>query len=79
MNRIVLASRVGHDGVLRVTIPVGIEEAETEVRVMVEPLPNKKALTQAEYAAWVDSLAGSWQGDFERPPQGAVEEREPLE
>jgi hypothetical protein len=79
MNRIVLASRIGHDGVLRVTIPVGIEEAEREVRVMVEPLPKKKALTQTEYAAWVDSLAGSWQGDFERPPQGTLEEREPLE
>ena len=79
MNRIVLASRVGHDGVLRVTIPLGIEEAETEVRVMVEPLPMKKALTQSEYAAWVDSLAGSWQGDFERPPPGSLEEREPLE
>ena len=79
MNRIIMTSRVGDDGVLRVTVPVGMEEAQKEVRVMVESLPERKAQTHSEYAAWVDSLAGSWQGEFERPPQGTLEEREPFE
>ena len=79
MNPIIMTSRVGNDGVLRVTVPVGMEEAQKEVRVVVESLPIKKAQTQAEYAAWVESMAGSWQGDFERPPQGSLEEREPFE
>ncbi len=41
-----------------------------------ESLPAPK--TQAEWAAWVASMAGAWQGEFERPPQGEYEERESL-
>ena len=35
-------------------------------------------MTQEEWHAWVDSMAGTWQGEFERPAQGEYEEREPL-
>lgn len=76
MNRTILNARVGSDGVLHV--PLGEAEANREVKVTIEPAAPKKALTQAEYAAWVESMAGSWQGDFQRPPQGEFEERDPL-
>jgi hypothetical protein len=46
--------------------------------VTVEPLAAKKPMTQEEWRVWVDSMAGAWQGEFERPPQGEYEEREPL-
>jgi hypothetical protein len=46
--------------------------------VTVEPLAPKKPMTQEEWRAWVDSMAGTWQGEFERPPQGEYEQREPL-
>ena len=78
MQRLIVKSRVGADGVLRVTVPVGIEDAEKEVQVTVEPLAAKRTMTQAEWAAWVDSMAGTWQGDFERPDQGEYEVREEL-
>ena len=78
MNRMVVKSRVGSDGVLHLALPVGVEEADKEVQITVEPMPPKKAMTQEEWEAWVDSMAGSWQGDFERPPQGEFEERDPL-
>ena len=26
----------------------------------------------------LETMAGTWQGEFERPPQGEYEEREPL-
>lgn len=78
MNRMVVKSRVGSDGVLHLALPVGVEEADKEVRITVEPMPPKKAMTQEEWETWVDSMAGSWQGDFERPPQGELEERDPL-
>ena len=76
MTRIVLQSRTGPDGTLHLDVPLGPEQAGREVQVVIEPVP--KRMTQAEYAAWVQSMAGTWQGDFERPPQGTYEEREPL-
>ena len=37
MNRMVLHSRVGADGVLHLTVPIGQEAADREVRVTIEP------------------------------------------
>jgi len=78
MNRIVVKSQVSSDGILHLSLPVGLEEADQEVQVTVEPFASKKAMTQEEWRAWVESMAGTWQGDFERPPPGEYEEREPL-
>jgi hypothetical protein len=76
MNRMVLKSRVGGGGVLHLAVPVGVDEANREVQVTVEPAPPP--MTQEEWRALVLSTAGKWEGDFERPEQGAYEEREPL-
>ena len=78
MNRIVMKSKVSSDGILHLSVPVGLEEAEKEVQVTVEPCAAKKPMTQQEWRDWVDSMAGSWQGEFERPPQGDYEQRAPL-
>lgn len=77
MTPIVVTSKVGPDGVLHLTLPVGREEANKEVQVTVEPTA-RPALTPEEWRAWVLLMAGTWEGDFERPPQGMLEEREPL-
>jgi hypothetical protein len=77
MDRIVVKSKVNSDGILNLSVPVGLAEADKEVQVTVEPLA-KNPMTQDEWRAWVDSMAGTWQGEFERPPQGEYEEREPL-
>jgi hypothetical protein len=74
MTQIVMTSRVGPDGTLTLALPA--DAAGQEVRVTVEP--TRPAMTQEEWRAWVDSMAGSWQGDFERMPQGEYEDREPL-
>jgi hypothetical protein len=71
-------SKVSRDGILHLSVPVGLEEAEKDVQVTVEPCVPKKPMTREEWHAWVDSMAGTWQGDFERPTQGEYEEREPL-
>ncbi len=78
MNRMIVKSRVGADGILRVTLPVGRDEADREVQVTVDPVETKHPMTQDEWAAWVKAIAGSWQGDFERPPQTPLEDREPF-
>jgi len=80
MNRIVVRSKVGSDGVLHLSLPVGLVDAGEDVQVAVESCSAHQPpiQTPAEWKAWVEEMAGSWQGDFERPPQGEYEEREPL-
>jgi hypothetical protein len=78
MTPTTITSRVGADGILSVAIPPSLAAANEEVRVTIEPINPKPAMTQEEWAAWVKSMAGSWQGDFERPDQGTFEERDAL-
>lgn len=77
MNRIIVKSKVSHDGVLHLHLPVGEAAADKEVQVTVEPI-SSSAMSQEEWKRIVLSTAGKWQGEFERPPQGEYEEREPL-
>lgn len=81
MNRIVVRSRVGSDGMLHLTLPVGPGDAGEEVQVTVEsfPLAKRSSRTPDEWKAWVRELGGSWQGDFERPPHQSIEERDTLQ
>ena len=77
MNRMVVKSMVSGDGVLHLSLPVGIEEANKEVQVTVEamiPAP----MSQEEWREFILCTGGKWQGDFERPEQGTYEQREPL-
>ena len=75
MTRTVLKSRVGMDGTLLVSVPLGSQEANREVTVTIEPLftPHDE---QANYLAWLDGIAGRWQGEFVQLPQGAFEKRD---
>jgi hypothetical protein len=77
MTPVTVERQVGADGVLHLDLPLGVAEAGRTVQVAVTPIPPP--MTQAEWAAWVDSMAGSWHGDFEEPPDLPFEEREPLE
>jgi hypothetical protein len=78
MTRTTLTSRVGADGVLSVTVPLTPADANQEVRVTIEPVSPAPVMTQEEWRKWVQSMVGSWQGDFERPDQGEYERRDPL-
>ena len=75
---IVIISRSGPDGKLRLEIPVNRPGADYEVEVVVRP-PSLRPLTVDEYAAAVSSLTGSiTDPNFERPPQPPLEERNLL-
>jgi hypothetical protein len=78
MTRMTIKARVDSDGMLRVNVPLGAHEADQEVQVTVEALPAQKTMTPSEWASWVEAMAGTWQGDFERPPQGKLQERDPF-
>ena len=77
MDRIVLTSRVGSNGILELAVPVGAAEADREVQITVEAIGVDK-LTQEEWSRRVLENAGTWQGDFERPEQGELQERDPM-
>ena len=77
MNRIVLHSRVGTDGVLQLTVPIGVAEADREVEVTIEPAAPS-TMTQEEWHKFILETAGAWQGDLERPAQGEFELRDEL-
>jgi hypothetical protein len=78
MNRIVVEQRLSAEGVLQLNLPLGADQADREVRVTIEPVASKKVMTPQEWRAGVLATAGGWQGEFERPPQGALEDRDPL-
>src|SRR5437868_6948316 len=64
MKRMVVKSKLSRDGVLHLTLPVGLEEAEKEVQVTVEPV----AAATVSQEAWRQAIlatAGKWQGEFE--------------
>jgi hypothetical protein len=71
----VLNTRSNADGVLHLAIPVNGAEQDYEVSVNVRPKPE---FDPEEWREWVLSMSGSWEGEFERPPQGEYEERLPL-
>lgn len=75
MNRMIVKSRVGTDGVLHVDIPIGATEAGREVQITIEPQASMSR-TQQEYLDFLDATAGAWQGDFERPDQGQFDTSE---
>ncbi len=56
-RRIQIKSRVGADGVLHVSVPVGVAEAHREVQVTVETTAQP-TMTQDEWRKWVESVAG---------------------
>lgn len=77
MDRIVVQSQVGSDCVLQLTVPLGPADADRPVQVTIEPARTPE-LSVEEWRRRVLETAGKWQGDFERPPQGEYESREPL-
>jgi hypothetical protein len=77
MNRVIVKSKVGSDGVLKLTVPLGADEANQDVQITIEP-SGSPAITPDEWRSWVMETAGEWQGELERPDQGEYEQREPL-
>lgn len=77
MNPIVLTSKVGHDGVLHLTLPLGAAEANHEVNVTIEPV--RPEMSQEEWRKHVLATAGSIPDPtFMRHDQGDYEERSEL-
>ncbi|HVC94322.1 MAG TPA: hypothetical protein VND64_11560 [Pirellulales bacterium] len=78
MNRIVIQSRVGIDGVLKLLVPVGESEADRKVQVTIDPL-HASQLSREEWHRFVLATAGSIADpSFVRHEQGQYECREEI-
>jgi hypothetical protein len=79
MTHVEIKSRVGADGVLTVTLPLGPEEANREVRVIVEPTGHCESTESSAPEDWhtfVNRMAGCISDPtFQRPDQGQYEQR----
>ena len=78
MNRTIVKSRVGADGILHVDVPLGTAEAHREVQLTIEPANADEAPSRQAYLDFLQATAGAWQGDFERPEQGELEVRDSM-
>jgi predicted secreted protein len=58
MNRMVVQSRIGADGILNIALPIGKADADREVQVTVDPV-GSSPMTQEEWRNFVLSTAGS--------------------
>ena len=79
MNRVVLHSRVGSNGVLQISVPIGKEYADREVQVTIDPVRvGSPSMTQEEWRQFVMETAGAWQGDLECPEPLEYEQRDEI-
>lgn len=81
MQTIRLQSHVGDDGVLRLQIPIELQDQDLEILLVYQPIAIK---SQISASAWppdfFEETAGCLQDDpIARPSQGEYETREPLE
>ncbi len=78
MSTIEIKSRVGADGVLEISLPHGLGEANREVKVVVEPAetPSAPCSNRKEWREFVYRMEGCISDPtFQRPDQGEYERR----
>jgi hypothetical protein len=79
MSHVEITSRVDADGVLRISVPFGLKEANREVKVIVESKTQGTLLSTCDREEWRDfvrSMAGCISDPtFQRPEQGEYERR----
>lgn len=78
MSHVEIKSRVGADGILALTIPLGQAQANREVKITVEAVDERAGEGHERWVRFVDEVSGAWQGEgLVRPEQGDFESRLP--
>ncbi len=74
-------SRTNADGTLLLEVPTGMPDAEVEVVIVIEPVQH--AGSEAPKDEWPEGyferFASPPDVELERPPQGELQERLPIE
>jgi hypothetical protein len=72
-------SHVGSDGLLRLTLPVDVTDADLDVTVVVRRVTAEGStqMTDEQWETFIKETAGAWQGDpLARADQGEFEKRD---
>ena len=78
METVTIHAQTGHDGVLRIDVPVGIADVDCEIVVTV-PTSDGRHMTADEWNRFIDQTAGSLATDpLEQLPQGDDEQRDEV-
>ena len=87
MKTLTLKSHVGEDGILRIDVPIGLQNQRLEIVLVVQALPdtapnssrdgdNAQTDTVETLDDFFAKTAGAWEGPaLVREPQGEYEER----
>jgi len=81
MQSINMKSHVGHDGVLKLQVPIGMQDMDLDITVIVQRsvCPGEVILAGEWPPDFLDEIAGRWQGEaLVRGDQGTYEAREML-
>ena len=80
MASISITSRVGPDGVLKLDLPIGVDQANRQVRVTVESLrPGAPMMTPQQWQDFLRRTAGSMDDPaFRRHEQGQLQDRDEM-
>jgi hypothetical protein len=80
MDLIKVRAHVDSDGMLKLEIPTDYADMDLEVALVLQPLPSIETNELGLPVNFFESLDAIEADDLqERPEQGIVEEREPLE
>lgn len=74
MQTIKFDTRVGHDGILKLEVPLEVTDADLEVLIVVHK-KEKRGWPEGYFERTAGSLADD---PLERPAQGSYEERDAL-
>lgn len=81
MTRLVFATKAKEDGSVSLNLPAGTATAGEDLQVCIEAAPSSDLPTPeeiAEHGKWVDEIAGSWEGELDRPYNAAATRRSEL-
>ena len=84
MQSIMLSSRVGQDGVLKLSVPVGLPDMEMEVMIIIQPVTQPRPSELPDDLGWPPAFFESTFGCLRdeplvREPQGEYEIRDELQ
>ncbi len=70
-----MKAHVGHDGILNISVPVGVTDIDCNITIEVQSKSN-----QADWQQFIEETFGSLEEDeLERLPQGILEQRETID
>jgi hypothetical protein len=69
MSLLTIDTIVGPDGLVHVVVPDGFAKTNDTLRVTLEKANLSVRPDSESWQEFVDRVAGTWQGEWERPPQ----------